>query len=101
MIVLERWKMKKTLEQELASLRRDIKSLTEQFAEVVGDSYESVRDEAEEYVEGVGDEMRTKWTQAKEYGRKSRQYVEEHPWQSIGTGVAIGFLIGFLARRRD
>lgn len=93
--------MKKTLEQELSALRQDVKALGERFAEIVGESYDSVRDQAEEYAEEISDEARTKWTRAKEYGRRGREYVEEHPWQSIGAGLAVGFLIGFLARRRD
>lgn len=97
----ERGVMKKTLEQELASIRRDMKAISDRLAQDLGETYDSVRDKTEEYADDVIEEARNRWDSAKEYGRKGREYVEEHPWQAIGAGVAIGLIIGFLARRRD
>jgi len=93
--------MKKTLEQELAALRRDVKAISAHLAESMNDSYETARDRAEEYAEELSEEARSKWQAAKEYGRRGKDYVEDHPWQSIGASLAVGFLLGFLLRRRD
>lgn len=93
--------MKRTVEQELASLRRDIKALGERLAEAAGETYDTARDKVEDYAEDFVDQAGSKWEAAKTYGRRGREYVEEHPWQAIGAGLAIGLLLGFLARRRD
>lgn len=93
--------MKKTLEQELTAIRRDMKAISERLAENLGETYDEVRETVGDYADDVAEEARNKWDSAKKYGRKSREYVEEHPWQAIGIGVAIGLAIGFLARRRD
>jgi ElaB/YqjD/DUF883 family membrane-anchored ribosome-binding protein len=93
--------MKKSMEHELATMKREMKAMSERLAEVLGEAYEEVEGVAEEYAEDVAEQARQKWDSAKHYGRKGRQYVEDHPWQAIGAGVAIGLIIGFLARRRD
>ena len=35
-----------------------------------------------------------------EGAKATRQFVGAHPWVSIGTGAAVGFLTGILIRRR-
>jgi len=35
-----------------------------------------------------------------EAAKATRQFVGSHPWVSIGTGAAVGFLTGILIRRR-
>ena len=37
---------------------------------------------------------------AKEAARATDDYVRQHPWESIGVGAGIGFLIGLLLSRR-
>ena len=37
---------------------------------------------------------------AKNMSTVTDDYVHDHPWQSIGIGVAIGFAIGLLMNRR-
>jgi ElaB/YqjD/DUF883 family membrane-anchored ribosome-binding protein len=37
---------------------------------------------------------------AKAAARVTDDYVHDHPWQSIGVGVAIGFAIGLMMNRR-
>lgn len=38
--------------------------------------------------------------QAKAAARATDDYVHDHPWQSIGAGVAIGFIVGLVMNRR-
>ncbi|HMA06887.1 MAG TPA: DUF883 domain-containing protein, partial [Ramlibacter sp.] len=37
---------------------------------------------------------------AKRAGRATDGYVREHPWESIGVGLGVGFLLGLLIARR-
>ena len=37
---------------------------------------------------------------AKVAPKKTDEFVQEHPWQAVGVGAAVGLLIGFLAARR-
>ena len=37
---------------------------------------------------------------AKEAARATDDFVHDHPWQSIGVAVAIGFVAGLLMNRR-
>ena len=37
---------------------------------------------------------------AKVAAKKTDEFVQEHPWQAVGVGAAVGLLIGFLAARR-
>ena len=32
--------------------------------------------------------------------RVTDEYVHDHPWQSVGVGAAVGFLLGLLVSRR-
>ncbi len=91
--------MKKSLEQEVAMLRRQMKEISEQFAAVAGQSVEEAEDAVGDYAAELTDTARSKWQAARGVGRRGRDYVEEHPWQAIGTGLALGFLAGFLSRR--
>lgn len=93
--------MKKSLEQELLALKRDMKAISDRLADSLGETYEEVEGAVGDYADDVAEGARQKWDAAKGYGRKGKQYVEDHPWQAIGAGVAIGLIIGFLARRRD
>ncbi len=93
--------MKKSVEQELTSLRRDLKALSERLAESVGETYDAARDQVGGYADELVEEAGSKWESAKAYGRRGREYVEDHPWQAIGMGVLVGFLLASLARRRD
>jgi len=38
--------------------------------------------------------------QAKAAARATDDYVRDKPWQAVGVGVAVGFLIGLLVGRR-
>jgi ElaB/YqjD/DUF883 family membrane-anchored ribosome-binding protein len=48
--------------------------------------------------------VRRGYEAGEDYIDETRHYVKHHPWQSIGLalgiGVTLGFLGGFLARRR-
>ena len=37
---------------------------------------------------------------AKAAARVTDDYVHDHPWQSIGVGIAIGFALGLMMNRR-
>ncbi len=93
--------MKKTLEQELIALRRDMKAIKDHLAENIGETYEEAEEAVSDYADEMAEEARNKWDAAKKYARKGREYFEDHPWQAIGAGVALGLAIGLLARRRD
>jgi len=40
------------------------------------------------------------WRRAPRGGRSTDAYVHEKPWTAIGIAAAIGFLLGYLGRRR-
>ena len=37
---------------------------------------------------------------AKAAARATHEYVQDNPWQSVGAGAAVGFIIGVLISRR-
>lgn len=39
-------------------------------------------------------------TRARHAARVTNDYVQEHPWQAVGLGAAIGMLIGIAVSRR-
>ena len=36
---------------------------------------------------------------AQEVGRTADGYVREHPWEAVGIGAGLGFLLGLLVAR--
>lgn len=97
--------MKRSLEQEVAVLRRQLDEVSHQLANLASRSVDELGETVGDYAEEVGGAAREKWDaarqRAKHFGRQGREYVEDHPWQSMGMAVAVGFLAGFLLKHRD
>ena len=58
----------------------------------VGESIQAVRASLEEAEIAIVD-------QSKAAAKATDVYVHQHPWQSVGVAAAIGFVIGWLAKR--
>lgn len=50
--------------------------------------------------DGLLDLQESAVARARAAGRKTDEYVHDHPWQSVGVGMAVGLLVGLLIGRR-
>lgn len=88
----------------LRHIAQDAEALVRETADVVGErakelrtriaqSASKARAQLEELEETVVDKTR-------EAAKRTDDYVRDHPWESIGIGVAIGVILGVLLTRR-
>lgn len=90
----------KNYDREIAAIKRDMAGLAERLSEVGGEAVEDVQESASEYYDQAKETAENAWEKTKEVGRKSKKYVEDHPWQSVAVGVAAGLLVGMLLGRK-
>jgi ElaB/YqjD/DUF883 family membrane-anchored ribosome-binding protein len=93
-----------TLVEDLRAVMRDAEELLrategqagQRIAEIRARAEASLRSARARLAEaGAGIESR-----ARDAARSTDAYVHENPWTAIGIAAGIGFLLGFLGRRR-
>ena len=80
------------------------KTLLQDTASLAGEQADELRLQINESLKRARDTLRDAEQNLKERGQAAVQatedYVQEHPWQSVGLAAGIGFLLGLLAARR-
>jgi ElaB/YqjD/DUF883 family membrane-anchored ribosome-binding protein len=99
--------MEATREKLVGDVREvlaDVDSLFRQAAAAGGDEARQLRRRAEDLLEKAQVQFATMReevvTRGRDTARATDEWVHDNPWSSIGAGVAIGLVIGFLIARR-
>jgi ElaB/YqjD/DUF883 family membrane-anchored ribosome-binding protein len=99
--------MEATREKLVGDIREvlaDVDSLFRQAAAAGGDEARQLRRRAEDLLDKAQDQFATIREEVVNRGRETArvtdEWVHDNPWSSIGAGVAIGLVIGFLIARR-
>lgn len=95
---------KEKLVKDFKAVIADTEELLKATASQTGDKVAAVRARAEESLADakkrladLGEDLTDK---AKAAARKTDDLVHENPWQAVGVGTAVGFLLGMLISRR-
>ena len=92
------------LSGELRDFLSDIEDLVKATASLTGDELDRAKEKLTERVTAAKeslDELTTEVSaRAVKTAKATDAYVHEQPWQAIGVGAGIGFLLGFLVARR-
>lgn len=95
---------KEKLVKDFKAVVADTEELLKATASQTGDKVAAARARAEESLAearkrlaDLGEDLTDK---AKAAARKTDNLVHEHPWQAVGVGAAVGFLLGMLISRR-
>ncbi|MBD2836650.1 DUF883 domain-containing protein [Pseudomonas sp. JM0905a] len=89
---------------DFQTLVSDTEKLLQDTASLAGEQADELRLQIHESLKRARDTLRDTEQNLKERGQAAVQatedYVQEHPWQSVGLAAGIGFLLGLLAARR-
>lgn len=77
-----------------------LKATATQTGERVSTARQHVEESLRETKERLSELQDDVVARSKAAARHTDEYVHEHPWQSIGIGAAVGFLLGMLISRR-
>ncbi len=95
---------KEKLVKDFRAVVADTEELLKATASQTGDKVAAARARAEESLADakkrlaeLGEDLTDK---AKAAARKTDDLVHENPWQAVGVGTAVGFLLGMLISRR-
>lgn len=77
-----------------------LKATANQTGERVSAARERVEESLRETRERLTELQDDVVARSKAAARRTDEYVHENPWQSIGVGAAVGFLLGMLISRR-
>jgi ElaB/YqjD/DUF883 family membrane-anchored ribosome-binding protein len=92
------------LSREFRNFVADIETLLKETAELTGDELSEAREKLQERVaearESVVDISSDLARKARKTVARANREVHEEPWKAIGTGAAIGLLLGLLFSRR-
>lgn len=95
---------KEKLVKDFKAVVADTEELLKATASQTGDKVAAARARAEESladakkrIADLGEDLTDK---AKAAARKTDDLVHENPWQAVGVGTAVGFLLGMLISRR-
>jgi len=93
-----------SLLEHLKHLASDAEALVRETADVVGEQAKELRTRVEQsaakaraQLEELEEVLLDKTRLA---AKQTDDYVREHPWEAIGVGVVIGFVLGVLLTRR-
>ncbi len=88
---------------EFNELLTDAEALLQATATQSGDKIVELRNKVGDSIrvakEGIGEMETVILHQTKAAAKATDAYVHENPWQSVGAAIAIGFIIGWSARR--
>ncbi|MDH4581439.1 MULTISPECIES: YqjD family protein [Pseudomonas] len=89
---------------DFQTLVNDTEKLLQDTASLAGEQADELRVQIHESLKRARDTLRDTEQNLRERGQAAVQatedYVQEHPWQSVGLAAGIGFLLGLLAARR-
>lgn len=92
------------LAAEIQTLVHDTESLLRQTSEVAGHQVQELRAKISDNLGRARDLLKETEQSLEQQGRvaveKTEEYVQQHPWQTIGIAAGVGFLLGLLAGRR-
>jgi ElaB/YqjD/DUF883 family membrane-anchored ribosome-binding protein len=78
--------------EAIARVRKGIDDITASAAQNAGAARDALKESYQ-----TAKQVVAKGTQA---AKTANGYVEAHPWVAVGVGIAVGVLIGAMARRR-
>jgi ElaB/YqjD/DUF883 family membrane-anchored ribosome-binding protein len=92
------------LSSEFQALVQDTESLLKQTSEVAGSQVQELRARISSNLDRAKVILKDTEQSLEAQGRiaveKTEQYVQQHPWQTLGVAAGVGFLLGLLAGRR-
>ena len=92
------------LSAEFQALVHDTESLLKQTSEVAGSQVQELRARISGNLDRakviLKDTEQTLEVQGRLAVAKTEEYVQQHPWQTLGVAAGVGFLLGLLAGRR-
>ncbi|CAH0195544.1 MULTISPECIES: YqjD family protein [unclassified Pseudomonas] len=95
---------KEELLEEFQALVRDTETLLQHSAGLVGDQAEELRAQIRDSLGRARTTLKNTEETVVQRGRAvagaTEDYVQTHPWQTIGIAAGIGILIGMLISRR-
>jgi len=81
-----------TSSDAIAKVRKGLDDITATAAQNAGAARDAIKESYQ-----TAKQVVAKGTQA---AKTANGYVEAHPWVAVGVGIAVGVLIGAMARRR-
>lgn len=88
---------------EINKLRHELEELGERIMAMTMDATDEVSDTVRDYADDARSSLRDKFGRMKDATNRGRaraqEFAEEHPWQLLATGAAVGFLLAFLIKR--
>lgn len=95
---------KDDLVNDFNAVIRDAEELLDATASQAGEGSKALRERVRLRMEkaraGLHDLQYAAVDKAKAAGRRTDDYVNDHPWQSVGVAAGIGLLLGMLISRR-
>jgi ElaB/YqjD/DUF883 family membrane-anchored ribosome-binding protein len=92
------------LNRDVRAVVDDAEALLRHAAGDVGQGYSDARTRLERSLKTARTQLESMehavLDSARKAGRATDEYVHQHPWQSIGLGAGVGFLLGMLISRR-
>ncbi|MGL4319114.1 MAG: DUF883 family protein [Pseudomonas sp.] len=89
---------------EFKALVSDTEKLLQHTAELAGDQASELRSQLHDNLKRAREALNSTEQALRERGlaavEDAEDYVQQHPWQSIGISAGIGFLLGLLVARR-
>ncbi|BAN47811.1 YqjD family protein [Metapseudomonas resinovorans] len=89
---------------DFQALVTDTEKLLHDSANLAGEQADELRLQIHESLKRARDTLRDTEQNLRERGQAAvdatEDYVQTHPWQSVGVAAGIGFLLGLLASRR-
>ncbi len=90
--------------EDLRAVVRDAEALLRATEGQAGEKVAEIRARVENTLHGARERLKEKGAdvelKARAAARSTDTYVHENPWVAIGIAAGIGFLVGFVGRRR-
>lgn len=95
---------REALVKDFADVLTEADTLLKQAAKESGDKATDLRAQVEAKLRTarlkLADMQDDAVDRAKAAARATHEYVQDNPWQAVGVGIAIGFLVGLMVNRR-
>jgi ElaB/YqjD/DUF883 family membrane-anchored ribosome-binding protein len=89
---------------DLKAIVRDTEILLKDTSEVLGEKAADARKKLQTGLQvarqRLEDAQKVVVEKAKQTAKATDEFVHEHPWQAVGIAAGVGFLVGFLIRRK-